>query len=183
VTAALWLAAAIVATPAPQPRTHGQRIAVARETVRVDDGDTVVIAWPDGEETVRILGIDAPETQHATHDIPYAQAFGPEARAFAQGAIAASTRIELLRGATLDPYGRTLGYVFIGSRNYSVLIVQAHLAEEDVSRYGDNGFPKEGAEVLSAAREAGPAPFESPAAYRERMRAFSRWRKEHGQSP
>jgi endonuclease YncB( thermonuclease family) len=147
----------------------------------VDDGDTVVIRWPGGDvETVRILGIDAPETRHVEHDIPYAQPFGPEARAFAQGAFATATTVELLRARTLDPYGRTLGYLFLNGRNYSVLVVQARLAAESVSFYGDNGLPREAAAVLAAASSAGPLPFEPPHAFRARMRDVSRWMKERG---
>ena len=43
-----------------------------------------------------------------------------------------------------------------------MLVVQAQLAAETVSHYGDNGLPKESAEVLAAAKAAGPVPFEPP---------------------
>jgi len=167
--------------PKPQPRPHGVRVAVDPARVTVEDGDSVFIRWAkDDTETVRILGIDAPEKRHVEHDLPYAQAFGPEARTFAQGAFATATSVELLRAATLDPYGRTLGYLFLNERNYSVLVVRARLAEESVSFYGDNGLPKEAAEVAAAAKEAGPLPFEPPHLFRARMREVSRWLKEHG---
>jgi micrococcal nuclease len=150
----------------------------------MDDGDTVVIRWPGEEpETVRILGIDTPETRHLEHDIPKAQEMGDEAAAFARGAFAAAPKVELLRSSTLDPFGRTLGYVFLGDRNYSVLVVSARLAEESVTRYGDNGLPREAAEVLAAAKAAGPPPFESPAAFRSRMRVLSAWMRERGLYP
>jgi micrococcal nuclease len=165
----------------PQTRTHSTRVPVEPAQVLVDDGDTVVIRWSrDDLETVRVLGIDAPETRHLEHDIPYAQPFGPEARAFAQGAFATATTIELLRAGTLDPYGRTLGYLFLNGRNYSVLLVQARLAAESVSFYGDNGLPREAAAVLAAAIAAGPLPFEPPHAFRSRMRDVSKWMKEKG---
>jgi endonuclease YncB( thermonuclease family) len=152
--------------------------------ILVDDGDSVAIRWPSGgEEVVRILGIDTPEIRHPEHDLPYAQAFGPEARAFAMGAFATATRVELLRAATLDPFGRSLGYLFLDGRNYSLLVLRARLAEESVSRYGDNGFPKEAAEVLAAGREQGPLPFEPPADYRARMRELSRAMKARGEYP
>jgi micrococcal nuclease len=168
--------------PRPQPRPHGTRVPVDPTRVIVDDGDTVLIRWPgEGEaETVRILGIDTPETRHLEHDLPYPQPFGPEARAFAQGAFAVATRIELLRSATLDPYGRTLGYLFLDARNYSVLAVRARLAAETVSFYGDNGLPAEAAEVAAAAKEAGPVPFEPPHQFRARMRELSKWMKANG---
>jgi endonuclease YncB( thermonuclease family) len=157
------------------------RVPVDPARVQVDDGDTVVIRWSrDDLETVRILGIDAPETRHLEHDLPYAQDFGPEARAFARGAFAAANRVELLRSRTVDQYGRTLGYLFLNGRSYSVLVVEARLAAESVTFYGDNGLPQEAAEVLAAAKSAGPLPFEPPHAFRARMRDVSRWMKERG---
>jgi micrococcal nuclease len=168
----------------PQSRKSGVRVPINPQMIEVDDGDTVFIHWSvNDREDVRILGIDSPETQHLPHNIPYPQAFGEEARGFAFGAFATATSIELLRAATLDPYGRTLGYLFVNGKNYSVLILTARLAEESVTQYGDNGFPQEAAAVLKAARAAGPLPFESPATYRLRMRAVSDWMKAHGAYP
>ena len=171
-------------TNRPQPRPHGTRVPVDPSRVGVDDGDTITIRWSRGDtEVVRILGIDTPETRHLEHDIPYAQPFGEEARSFALEAFADASRIELLRSATLDPYGRTLAYVFIGDRNYSILVIRARLALESVSHYGDNGLPKEAADVLAAAREAGPVPFEPPHRYRARMRELSKYMREQGTYP
>jgi endonuclease YncB( thermonuclease family) len=168
----------------PQPRPHGSRISVDPDQVVVDDGDTAIIHWTASDaETVRFLGIDTPETRHIPHDLPYAQPFGPEARAFARGAFATASKIELLRSSSLDPYRRTLGYFFLNGRNYSVLVVAARLAEESISRYGDNGLPQEAAEVTKAAKAAGPLPFESPNDFRRRMRDVSRWMKEHHEDP
>jgi micrococcal nuclease len=168
----------------PQPRPRGTCVAVDPARIGIDDGDSITIRWTSRDtEVVRILGIDAPETRHLEHDIPYAQSFGPEARAFAEGAFGAATRVELLRAATLDPYGRTLGYVFVNGLNYSVLLVEAHLAWESVSHYGDNGFPREAGEVLAAAQRAGTPPFEPPHLYRRRMRDVSRRMKEEGTYP
>jgi endonuclease YncB( thermonuclease family) len=154
------------------------------DRVHVDDGDTVSIRWSANDtEIVRILGIDTPETRHLEHDIPYDQPFGPEARAFARRAFEAATRVELLRSATLDPYGRTLGYVFLDGANYSVEVVEARLAVETVSFYGDNGLPREAAAVRAAAERAGPVPFEPPHQYRRRMRELSRYLREQGTYP
>jgi micrococcal nuclease len=165
----------------PQARPHSMRVPVDPARIRVDDGDTVVIRWStDDLETVRILGIDTPETRHLEHDLPYAQPFGPEARGFALGAFATATQVELLRSRTVDQYGRTLGYLFLNGRNYSVLVVKARLAAESVTFYGDNGLPREATEVLAAAKEAGPLPFEPPHAFRARMRDVSKWMKERG---
>ena len=167
--------------PSPQTRPHSMRLPVDPARIEVDDGDTVGIRWSkDDRETVRILGIDTPETRHLEHNLPYAQSFGPEARGFAQGAFAAATQVELLRASTIDPYGRSLGYLFLNGRNYSVLVVQARLSAETVTFYGDNGLPTEAAEVLAAAKTAGPVAFEPPHVFRGRMREVSKWMKEKG---
>jgi endonuclease YncB( thermonuclease family) len=174
------------ARPAPKPQTrqHGTRVAVDARAISVDDGDSIVIRWNERDhEIVRILGIDTPETRHVEHDIPFDQPFGPEARTFAEGAFAVATEVELLRASTVDPYDRTLGYLFLNRRNYSLLVLRAGLAEESVSRYGDNGFPREAAEVLAAAKEVGPLPFESPGSYRARMRDVARDMRAKGLLP
>jgi len=167
-----------------QSRPHGQRVRVDPAAVTVEDGDTVVIRWSETDgEIVRILGIDTPETRRLEHNIPFDQPFGREATAFAQGAFAAASELELLRCPTLDPYDRTLAYLFINGRNYSVLAIKARLTTETIGHYGDNGLPKEAAEVVAAAKDIGPLPFEPPHQFRARMRDVTNWMKQHGQYP
>ncbi len=48
----------------------------ARIVIRVIDGDTLVL---DGDEKVRLIGVDTPETVHPTRPVEY---FGREASAF-----------------------------------------------------------------------------------------------------
>ena len=107
---------------------------------------------PNDVEEVRILGIDCPETRHVQHDIPYSQAFGEEARAFARGTFATATKVELLRASMLDPYDRIARLLFVNDKNYSVLVLEARLAEESITAFGDNGFPQEAAVVLDTAK-------------------------------
>jgi micrococcal nuclease len=109
--------------------------------------------------------------------------FGPEARAFMAGIVAAATRVELLRASTLDPYGRTLGYLFVDGRNVSVLVIDARLAYESVTQFGDNGFPAEAALIKTASEKAGPLPFEPPYQFRGRMRDVAKWMKAQGVYP
>jgi micrococcal nuclease len=170
----------------PQPRLHGQRVKIDPAAITVEDGDGVIIRWGDkDDEIVRVLGIDTPEVRRLEHNLPYDQPFGLEAKAFGQGAFAAAGDVELLRSSTLDPYGRTLAYLFINGRNYSVLVIKAKFSAETVSYYGDNGLPKEAAEVMAAAKEVGstPLPFEPPHQYRARMRAVTTALKQSGQFP
>jgi micrococcal nuclease len=175
--------------PAPkaQRRPHGQRLKVDPALITVEDGDGIIIRWggKDNSEVVRILGIDTPEIRRIEHNLPYDQPFGPEAKAFAQGAFAAAADVELLRSPTLDPYDRTLAYLFVNGRNYSVLAIKARYSDETVGHYGDNGLPKEAAEVLAAAKEAGVGllPFEPPHQFRARMRAVTAALKQSGQYP
>lgn len=180
-TAALLLAAE---PPGKQSRPFEQRVAVPIDAVRIDDGDTLKIVWAaDDEEIVRILGIDTPETRHDEHDIPFDQPFGREATAFARGVFAMADKVELLRAATVDPYGRTLGYVYVNGKNFSVVILHAGLAIESVSAFGDNGFPQQAAECVEAAKAAGPAPFEPPHIFRKRMRAVAERMRADGLLP
>ncbi|MCB1182792.1 thermonuclease family protein [bacterium] len=159
-----------------QSRPHGERVSVDPGLVEVGDGDTVTIRWPDGDvERVRILGIDTPEVAHPQWGQPHDQLLGPEAAAFGAGAFAAAERIELLRAAETDPYGRTLGYVFLNGKNYSVLLIRGGFAVETVNHYGDNGLPDEAAAVLAAAAVAPPVPFDEPYRYRRRLRDIRAW--------
>jgi micrococcal nuclease len=167
-----------------QSRPSGQRVKVDPSLISVEDGDTVQIRWPGAPaEVVRILGIDTPETRRLEHNLPYDQPFGKEADAFAKGAFAAAGEIELLRCPTLDPYDRTLGYLFINGRNFSIMVIKARYSTETVSHYGDNGLPEEAALVKAAAKDIGPLPFEPPHQYRARMRDLTNWMKQNGQFP
>ena len=162
----------------------GKRVKVDPAIVVVEDGDTVEIRWPGAEaEIVRILGIDTPETRRLEHNLPFDQPFGKEATAFARGAFAAASEIELLRCPSLDPFGRTLAYLFINGRNFSIMVIKARYSTETVSHYGDNGLPNEAAEIKAAAKDIGALPFEPPHLYRARMRDLTNWMKQAGQFP
>ncbi|MDR1020720.1 MAG: thermonuclease family protein [Synergistaceae bacterium] len=76
---------------------------------RVIDGDTVEIAYNGKKESVRLIGVDTPETKHPTKGV---QPYGPEASAFTK---------ESLEGRSVwlewdveqrDRYGRLLAYVW-----------------------------------------------------------------------
>jgi endonuclease YncB( thermonuclease family) len=168
----------------PQGRVHGEPVDVDPASITIDDGDSVFIRWAaDDVETVRILGIDTPEVRHDEHGIPLDQSFGPEARGFARGAFAVATDVKLIRAAMLDPYDRTLGYLILSGKNYSILVIRAGLSDETVSFYGDNGLPQFAAEVKAAAKGRPPLPFEPPHFFRKRMRALSDWEKNARREP
>lgn len=77
--------------------------------VRVVDGDTVHLLLGDTEETVRLIGIDTPETHRPGTPV---QCFGPEATRFTTALLPKGTAVRLERDVEArDRYGRLLGYV------------------------------------------------------------------------
>jgi micrococcal nuclease len=84
--------------------------------VEVLDGDTVVVALADGStDTVRILGVDTPETHHPTKGV---ECFGPEASAFTARRLMAQV-VELESDVERrDLYGRRLAYVYVDGERF-----------------------------------------------------------------
>jgi micrococcal nuclease len=82
------------------------------KVLRVVDGDTIKVLIRDKEDTVRLIGIDAPETVDSKKSI---QCFGKEASEEAKKALENKT-IVLESDSTQedrDEYGRLLRYVFL----------------------------------------------------------------------
>ena len=97
--------------------------------VRVIDGDTIRL----GRERIRIIGIDAPETEN-------------RARCNAErrlAALATMTLVDIIMGETLeiqrdgkDRFGRTLAYIRVRGADVGEMLIRAHVAV----RFG-NGRP------------------------------------------
>lgn len=96
--------------PAPVPPTPmALERGGASRVARVLDGDTVKLA--DGR-TVRLIGVDAPETHHP--ELPV-QRFGEEAGEFLRGLVEGSeVSLEVNPAEPKDRYGRTLAYLWKG---------------------------------------------------------------------
>ena len=76
---------------------------------RVVDGDTIVARIGGRSETVRLIGVDAPESVAPTRPV---QCYGKEASLFLSAMLPAGTEISLVRDAEArDVYDRLLGYV------------------------------------------------------------------------
>jgi micrococcal nuclease len=87
---------------------------------KIFDGDTVKL---DNGETVRLIGVDAPETHHP--ELPV-QRFGEESAAFlAQLVQGAEVTLEIERDGPKDAHGRTLAYVWKGD-----LLVNAEMVRK-----------------------------------------------------
>jgi micrococcal nuclease len=97
----------------------GEQRRDARPTARVleaIDGDTVVVELADGStDTVRLLGVDTPETHHPTKGV---ECFGPEAAAYTASRL--TGRIVELEGdvESRDIYNRLLAYVIVNGHRF-----------------------------------------------------------------
>jgi micrococcal nuclease len=84
--------------------------------VQVLDGDTIVVKRAGGaDETIRMLGVDTPETHHPRKPV---QCYGPEAAAYTTRRLfGAVVRLEddVERH---DVYGRRLAYVYLDGANF-----------------------------------------------------------------
>ncbi|MGH9870226.1 MAG: thermonuclease family protein [Candidatus Polarisedimenticolia bacterium] len=80
--------------------------------VAVVDGDTIKVELSSSVETIRLIGVDTPETVHPQKPVEH---FGKEASAFTNRmAIGKIVRLEGdADGANRDKYGRLLRYVFL----------------------------------------------------------------------
>ncbi|MGE0192788.1 MAG: thermonuclease family protein [Planctomycetota bacterium] len=184
--APLLILGLLTLAPVAPPACAGDRPSsevIPLQRIRVDDGDSIRIVGPGGEEDVRLLGIDCPEIQHLQHDLPFDQPFGREAKAFLEGCLAMGRTAVLKRSGQLDAFGRTLAYLVVDERNLSVLLLAAGRAVETVTRYGDNGMPAEAAACLKAAASAPPLPFEDPREFRRRQKAIAERMKAEGTYP
>lgn len=98
---------------------------------RVVDGDTIVAkdSCKSESETIRILGINTPETVSPKVDD---QCYGKEASQFVKEAIEGQ-KIALIADskATTDRYGRLLRYVEFGRSDFGLALIQQGYAEEN----------------------------------------------------
>jgi micrococcal nuclease len=85
--------------------------------VEVIDGDTIVVALRGGHtDTVRLLGVDTPETHDPTRGV---ECFGPEASRFTARRL--TGRVVELEGdvEARDQYGRRLAYVLLDGERFN----------------------------------------------------------------
>jgi micrococcal nuclease len=90
--------------------------------VQVLDGDTIVVRRGGGaDETVRLLGVDTPETHHPTKPV---QCYGPEAAAYTTRRLFGQV-VQLEDDVEHhDLYGRRLAYVFLDGHNFERELLQ-----------------------------------------------------------
>jgi micrococcal nuclease len=121
---------------------------------RVVDGDTIHVMHDGDDVTIRLIGVDTPET--VAPDQPV-ECYGPQASRFTTSELT-GRRITLeFDRQLLDPFDRTLAYVWLGDELFNETLVnegyaeaktyppntryQSHLdAAEDAARASDRGL-------------------------------------------
>jgi micrococcal nuclease len=95
---------------------HASRPTLAT-VVQTIDGDTIVVRARSGAQlTIRMLGVDTPETHHPHKPV---ECFGPEAEAYTRARLfgkQVSLEFDVERH---DIYGRTLAYVTVDGHRFN----------------------------------------------------------------
>lgn len=95
--------------PGTEPSEMHGAFAANAAVESVIDGDTIKVAMDSGSETVRLVGIDTPETVHPNKP---EQCYGAEASRYIESLLPKGTPVTLvLDTEARDSYGRLLAYV------------------------------------------------------------------------
>lgn len=133
------------------PSTNNQVEEIAK-VLRVVDGDTIEVSLNSKKETVRLIGIDAPETIDPRKSI---ECFSKEASEKAKEILDEET-IALESDPTQgerDRYGRLLRYVFIDDLNFNRLMISEGLAHEYIYQSSPYKYMEEFKNAEKEARE------------------------------
>jgi len=136
-----------------QPSSTDNKVSATKETakvLRVIDGDTVEAGLNNRKETIRLIGIDAPETVDPREKV---ECFGKEASEKAREVLDGKNVVlesDPTQGER-DKYGRLLRYVFVGGENFNKLMIREGYAREYT--YQSNPY-KYQLEFIQAAKEA-----------------------------
>ena len=101
----------------------------AEQVIRVIDGDTIKVLINNKEETIRLIGIDAPETVDPRKTV---ECFGKKASDKAKEILTAKP-ITLESDPTQgdrDKYNRLLRYVFLNDLNFNKFMISSGYAHE-----------------------------------------------------
>lgn len=126
------------------------------------DGDTVLHEG----RVLRFLGVDTPERGapwFAGDQEPWAS----RASQLVERALRGARRATILRSGREDARGRELVHLLVDDEPVALRLVEAGLAVETVSAFGDGDFPGIAARIVRATR---PVPFEDPWAWRRAHR-------------
>ena len=97
-------------TPANNPAPTSTVVTIKASVTRVIDGDTVNVAINGKEETVRMIGVNTPETHHPEKPV---EPYGPEAENYTRSQLTGKTVYLEKDVQERDKYGRLLAYVWL----------------------------------------------------------------------
>jgi micrococcal nuclease len=104
---------------------HGNGASHDVRVLHVVDGDTIEVDDRGRRETVRLLGVDTPETVDPRKSV---QCYGPEASAFTKRRLE-GRRVTLERDVEQrDRYGRFLAYVTVEGRRFNDELIEGGYA-------------------------------------------------------
>lgn len=89
---------------------HSKKNFEIAKLVRVVDGDTIIVDRGNGQETVRLILVDSPETKHPNKDVEF---FGEEAYKFTKDNLEGRTVYLEKDVSDYDRYKRLLRYVWL----------------------------------------------------------------------
>ena len=144
VTGAVLLAALVLGGPA----VAAEPVVLRGTVTKVVDGDTIKFQARGFESTMRLIGIDTPETKRPGYPV---QCGGPAASAETARLLPAGTAIRVESDPSQDArdkYNRFLGYVYVGSRGGARGSVNYRLVRTGFAKtyiYGDIPFRYAGA--------------------------------------
>ena len=115
------------ASASASPVAGGGNYDATATVSRVVDGDTVEVSPAvDGNEEVRLIGMDTPETEDPSEEV---EPLGPEASAFATDALTGRSVGLEFDVEREDQYGRLLAYVYLGGGMFNEVLVEEGLAQ------------------------------------------------------
>ncbi len=100
------------------------------EVIRVIDGDTIEVSQGSESETIRLIGIDAPETRFSPQG---AECYGAEAATYLKELLSEQSLVEFRFDNTqdaTDDYGRYLGYLNFNNRDLGLAMIESGHAQE-----------------------------------------------------
>lgn len=105
---------------------HAPAVGESVTVVSVVDGDTIKVSRNGQTETVRLIGVDTPETVHPTKPV---QPYGPEASAYTKQRLTGQeVRLEY-DAEERDQYGRLLAYVWLGDEMFNATLLREGYAQ------------------------------------------------------
>jgi endonuclease YncB( thermonuclease family) len=104
--------------------SYSPAVAAQYKCTRVVDGDTIHVFGNGSETTIRLVGIDAPETSHAKNQP--GQPFSQTATKHLAGLVL-SKSVDFKAYGT-DRYGRVLAVVFVNGKDVNLEMLKAGLA-------------------------------------------------------